>query len=181
MSNCAGTLSQATRLSDLYALCATGRKISRACYMASADSQQAFWKEVCKLKLRNEELDEENRILRDICNKNGVQFKDRLAAHRHNRYFAHLCAKHPIESTAGASDVMGAANLVRGIAGYAGAVLRTGLIARCFFAAFKQLTAQLPWTFGGRLSATFEGHRWVANKSFEISKFKFNISESSNF
>ena len=34
----------------------------------------------------------------------------------------------------------------------------TGLICRCFFAAFTQLTVQLPWKFGSRLSATFEGH-----------------------
>merc|ERR1719191_648477 len=56
-----------------------------------------------------------------------------------------------------ASDILGAAPIVRGIAACAGSVMCTGLIARCFFVAFTQLTAQLPWRFGGRLSATFKG------------------------
>ena len=41
-------------------------------------------------------------------------------------------------------------------------MLRTGLIVRCFYTAFTDLTAQLPWRFGGRLSATFEGQDVLA-------------------
>ena len=94
------------------------------------------------LTLRLKELGAENRDLREICSENGIQYAERLAARRHKRYFADLCAKHPLGRTATASDVLGAANIVRGIAECAGSVLRTGLIARCFFAAFTHLTAQ---------------------------------------
>ena len=115
-------------------------------------------KEMSALKLRVKELSEENRDLREICNESGVQYEDALAARRHKRYFLHLCAKHPLGRMANESALPGAAPIVRGIAGFAGSVLRTGLIARCFFAAFTCLTKQLPWNFGGRLSATLEGH-----------------------
>ena len=119
---------------------------------------QALRKQVSVLQLRLKELGEENRDLREICTESGIQYAERLAARRHKRYFADLCEKHPLGRTATASDVLGAANTVRGIAGCAGDLLRTGLIARCFFTAFTLLTAQFPWKFGGRLSATLEGH-----------------------
>ena len=119
---------------------------------------QALRKQVSELTLRLKELGEENRDLREICNENGIQYAERLAARRHKRDFAHLCDKHPIGRTTTASDVLVAGPIVRGIAECAGSVLRTGLIARCFFAAFTYLTAQFPWKFGGRLSATLEGH-----------------------
>ena len=125
-------------------------------YMTAAE--QALRKEVSELTLRLKELGEENRDLRELCNERGIQYAERLAARRHKRYFADLCEKHPIGITATAPDTLGADPIVRGIAAYAGCVLRTGLIARCFFAAFVSLTAQLPWRFGGRTSATFEGH-----------------------
>ena len=119
---------------------------------------QQLRKEVSELRLSLKDLGEENRDLRDILHARGIQFEEFLAKLRHKRYFAHLCNEHPIGEKATASDVLGAAPIVRGIAGYAGSVLRTGLIARCFFAAFTQLTAQLPWRFGGRITSTLEGH-----------------------
>ena len=119
---------------------------------------QALREEVSELTLRLKELGEENRDLREICSENGIQYMERLAARRHKRYFADLLEKHPIGTPATASDVPGAAPAVRGIAECAGLVLRLGLIARCFYAAFRNLTEHLPWRFGGRLSATFEGH-----------------------
>ena len=60
------------------------------------------------------------------------------------------------EAKAGSFDVSG--DVVELIAECAGSVMRTGLIARCFYTAFRNLTAQHPWKFGGRLSATLEGH-----------------------
>ena len=115
--------------------------------------------EVSALQLRLGELVVENRDLRDICDESGIQYEERLAARRHNRYFARLCAEHPIETTVVASDILGAAPIVRRVAEFAGSVLRPALVARDFFAAFTELTAQFPWRFGGgRLSATFEGH-----------------------
>ena len=47
------------------------------------------------------------------------------------------------DMAAAASDVLNATPAVREIAGYAGSVLRTGLTARSFLAAFKHPTAQL--------------------------------------
>ena len=107
-------------------------------------TMQALRKEVSELTLRLKELGDENRDLREICNENGIPYEERLAARRRKRYFAQLCEKHPLGRTATASDVLGAANIVRGIAKAAGSVMRTGLIARCFYAAFTNLTAQLP-------------------------------------
>ena len=129
--------------------------------MSAADeSLQALLKEVSDLQLRVKELGEENRdlreCLREICSENGIWCEERLAVTRHKRYFAQLCVEHPVESEARATDVLGAAPVVRGIAGCAGSVLPTGLISRCFFTAFTQLTAQLPWMFGCRLSATYD-------------------------
>ena len=119
---------------------------------------QALRKEMSELKLRLKKLAEENRDLRELCDDNGIQYEERLAARRHKRYFAHVCTKHPIGRMARSSDILGAAPIVRGIAECAGSVVRTALIARCFVAAFSILTAQLPWKLGGRLSATLEGH-----------------------
>ena len=119
---------------------------------------QALRKEVSELTLRLKELGEENRDLRELCNEHGIPHAELLAARRHKRYFARLCEKHPIGRPATAYDVPGAAPAVRGIAECAGCVLRTGLVARCFFTAFTLLTAQFPWKFGYRLSATLEGH-----------------------
>ena len=117
---------------------------------------QALQDEVSALKLRVKELGFENRDLRDICDERGIQYEERLATRRHHRYFAGLCAEHPIETTLAASDILGAAPIVRRIAESAGSVLRTGLIARDFFAAFTQLTVQFPWKFGGCISRTFD-------------------------
>ena len=120
-------------------------------------TMQALRKQVSELTLRLKELGDENRDLRELCNEGGIQYEERLAARRHKRYFARLCEKHPIGRPGTASDVLGAAPAVRGIAECAGLVLRLGLIARCFYAAFRNLTEQFPWKFG-YLRATFEGH-----------------------
>ena len=125
---------------------------------AQDTTMQALRNEASELTRRLKELSDENRDLRELCNENGIPYEERLAARRHKRYFADLCEKHPIGRTATASDVLGAAPAVRGIAACAGSVLRTGLIARCFFTAFTYLTVQFRWKFGGRLSATFGGH-----------------------
>ena len=90
-------------------------------------TMQALRKEVSVLRLRLQELDEENRDLRELCNESGIQYVERLAARRHKRYFSDLCEKHPLGRTATASDVLGAAPIVRGIAECAGFVLRTEL------------------------------------------------------
>ena len=87
---------------------------------AEGMTMQALRKEVSELTLRLKELGEENRDLREICNENGIQYAERLAARRHKRYFADLCAKHPLGRTATASDVLGAASRVREIAACAG-------------------------------------------------------------
>ena len=125
---------------------------------AAEETTETLRKEVSELKLRIKELGDENRDLRQVCNENGIDYEERLAARRCKRHFVHLCAEHPIETPATASDLLGAAPIVRGIAGCAGSVLRIGLIARCFFAAFTQLTAQHPWRFGGRLISKLKAH-----------------------
>ena len=124
--------------------------------MATADEMiQALQKEVSDLKLRMKELGEENDDLRELCDRKGIQYKNWLAARRHGRYFARLHADHPMERMAEASDILGLSPLVQEIAGYAGSARCTGMIARCFFAAFTQLTAQFPWMYaGGRAIAT---------------------------
>ena len=127
--------------------------------MAAADEAlQVLRDEVSRLTLRLKELGEENRVLRDICNENGIQYKDRLDTRRHSRYFARLCAEHPIETTVTASDILGADPTVRGIAECAGSVLCASLICRDFFTAFMQLTVSFSWKFGARMSATLGGH-----------------------
>ena len=84
------------------------------CYMTAEETtMQALRKQVSELTLRLKELGEENRDLREICNERGIQYAERLAARRHKRYFADLCEKHPIGRRATASDVLGAANIVR--------------------------------------------------------------------
>ena len=50
--------------------------------------------------------------------------EERLAVRRHQRYFERLCAEHPIETTATASDLVGAALVVRKIAEYASFAVR---------------------------------------------------------
>ena len=132
-------------------------------WMASADrTLQDLLEELSSLKLHVKELGEENRELRDICKESGVPYEERLAARRHKRYFARLCAGHPIQSTATASDLVGAAPIVRKVAEYASSVVRPAMIARDFLAAFTQLAAQFPWRCGGRMSRSFEGHiDWV--------------------
>ena len=69
-------------------------------------------KKVSTLRLRVKELGDENRDLRDLCTENGVQYEERLAARRHKRYFACLCATHHDGRTAKASDVLGASPIV---------------------------------------------------------------------
>ena len=39
--------------------------------------------EVSELQFRVNELDEESRDFRDICNERGIQYEERLAAHLH--------------------------------------------------------------------------------------------------
>ena len=112
--------------------------------MTPEEQIEAMRKEVSELKVRLAELGEENRDLRDICIKRGVFYEEWLAARRHKRKFAKMRDKHPLGRAAAASDVLGAEPIVRGIAGCAGSGLRTGLIARCFYAAFTNLMAQLP-------------------------------------
>ena len=149
--------------------------------MTSTDETlQALRTEVSELKLRLKAFDEENRDLREICDESGIDFEERLALHRHKRYFANLCVQHPIEGTATAADLLGAAPIVRGIAECAASFLRTALIARCFFTASRQITSQLPWKFGRRISATLVGHEdsvtslavleggWLASGSLDL-------------
>ena len=101
----------------------------QGCSMTGDDmTMQALRKEVSEFTLRLKELGEENRDLREICNENGIRYAERLAARRHKRYFADLCEEHPLGRTTTASDVLGAANIVRGIAECAGSVLRLSLI-----------------------------------------------------
>ena len=59
-------------------------------------TMQALRKEVSELRLRLQELDEENRDLRELCNESGIQYVERLAARRQKRYFADLCDQHPL-------------------------------------------------------------------------------------
>ena len=81
--------------------------------MAAADKRiQDLQKEVSELKLRTKELSDENKDLRELCNRNGIRHEDWLAARRHGRYFAQLRADHSIGSTAPASELLGAAPLV---------------------------------------------------------------------
>ena len=161
------SLSQAVCLSDLfesYRRNPPGR-FSKGEYMYAADATiQALQEEVSELKIRVKELGEENQDLREICNKNGIQYEDNLAARRHRRLFDQLVVDHPIGRTATASDALGVDLIVRGIAECAGSVLRTGMIARCFFAAFTKLTTQFPWKFGFRRVATLdEAHEGKVN------------------
>ena len=111
-------------------------------------TMQALRKEVSELTLRLKELGDENRDLIEICNENGIQYVERLAACRHKRYFAKSLREHPIGKTATASDVLGAALIVgeiaKGAGSLFGSVLRTGLVARCFFAACVEITEQVP-------------------------------------
>ena len=55
---------------------------------------QALEKVVSELMLRVKELGEENRVLREICRKNGIQFTETLAAGRHRRYFSKIFSDH---------------------------------------------------------------------------------------
>ena len=119
---------------------------------------RAQQKEVSDLNLRMKELCAENLDLRDICAEDGVQYEERIAARRHKRYFAQLSTQHPIGRRATASDILGSAPTIRAIAEGTGSVLRTGLIARCFFTAFVHLTEQFPWKFGVCMISTFEVH-----------------------
>ena len=107
-------------------------------------TMQALRKEVSELTLRLKELGDENRDLREICNESGIPYMERLAARRHKRYFADLCEKHPIGTTATASDLLGAAPIVRGTAACAGSVLRTGfpLVERFDIEPFPDFSAK---------------------------------------
>ena len=78
-------------------------------------TMQALRTELSELRLRLEELGDENRDLRELCNESGTDYVERLAARHHKRYFAHLCETHSIGRTAKASDLLGAAPIVRGI------------------------------------------------------------------
>ena len=143
--------------------------------MASADKTlQELEKEVSMLKLLVEELEEENRDFREICNENNVWYEEKLAVRRHKRYFAHLCAGHPIETTATESDLSGAVlcaeKIVRKIAEYASSEMRPALISRDFHAEFTQLATQFPWKFGGRVDTTLEGRRDSLFRSKRVSR-----------
>ena len=92
--------------------------------MTAADEKiQTLEKEVSELKIRVKELAAENRDLRDICTGTGVKYEELLDARRHKRYFADLCAKHPIGKTSNFSDLIGALTIVQGISACAGSVL----------------------------------------------------------
>ena len=104
---------------------------------ASDKKVQELLEQVSELKLRLKELRNENSDFRELCNLHGIYYEDWLAARRHQRYFTQLRADHPIGRTAQASGLLGAPPIVRQIAGCAGAVLCTGRISRCFFAAFS--------------------------------------------
>ena len=127
--------------------------------MATIDNRLlALQDEVSKLRLRVRELDAENNDFRELCNRQGIQYEEWLAVRRHRRYFEQLRIDHPIERTPPASDPLGMLPIARGIAEHAGSVLCAGMISRCFFSAFGQLTAQFPWRFGHRIISTLEGH-----------------------
>ena len=128
--------------------------------MAATDNIfQELQDEVSKLKLRLMELDAENSDFRELCNRQGIQYEEWLAVRRHRRYFEQLRTDHPIGRTSPASDPLGMLPIARGIAEHAGSVLCAGMISRCFFSAFRQLTSQFPWRFGHRIISTFyDGH-----------------------
>ena len=132
---------------------------------AQDETLQTLRNELSKLKDRVKELDEENCDLRDFARgiylRNRCSVEEWLALRRHKRNFAYWRAKHPMGKSAKATDVLGAAPIVLGIAMYAGSVLRTGLIARCFCQACTQLMAQSPWNYGGRNTSTFPAHENV--------------------
>ena len=68
--------------------------------MTAAENTVQASKEVSELELRVQDLGDENRLLIEILNSNGVQFMDRLEAHRHKREFKRYCGKHPLGTTA---------------------------------------------------------------------------------
>ena len=71
---------------------------------AAENTVQASEKEMSELKLRVKDLGDENRLLIEILNSNGVQFLDRLEALRHKRNFTRICGKHPLGTTATAAE-----------------------------------------------------------------------------
>ena len=130
-----------------------------AAFMTRADKRiQELLKKVSDLKLRMKELGDENNDLRELCNQKGIQWEDWLAARRHRRSFARSLGEHPNGTPVTAMDALCVAPIVRCVVECSGSVLGAGVISRCFFAAFRQLTAQFRWRYGGRVAATFEGH-----------------------
>ena len=126
--------------------------------MAAAEKRiKELQKEVAQWKLRAKEFGDENNDLRELCNRKNIQYEEWLAACRHGRYFAQLCADHSIEITASASEL--ADPSMQKIAEYTGSVLCVAMIARSFFSACAQLTAAFPWRFGGRMMTSLEAHR----------------------
>ena len=128
-------------------------------FMAAADERiQELQEEVSELKLCMKEQGDEINDLRELCNQKGIQYEDWVAARRHGRYFAQLRDDHAIGTAAPASDLLGAAPIVEGIAEYVGSVNCTVMIARAFVSAWTQLTAAFPWKFGYCMRASLEGH-----------------------
>ena len=113
------------------------------------------------MKLRLTQLDEENRDLRDICNENGSEYQDQLAARRHKRSFARLCAKHPLGRMAAPSDALTAPPIVRRIGECA---------CSCFFAAFPEITATFNWQYGCRSIATLLDHRTILDEVYSMAR-----------
>ena len=95
-------------------------------------TKKSLQDEVSELMLRVEELSVENQDLREICDENGIEYEEWLAARRHSRRFARMRAEHPIGGVATASDLLGAAPIVRRIAWCTGSVFRIGLILFLF-------------------------------------------------
>ena len=67
---------------------------------------EALQNEISDLKDRIEELSFENEALRHLCSAHGIGYVECLATKHHKRYFARLCAEHPIEEVATASDAL---------------------------------------------------------------------------
>ena len=105
---------------------------------AAEKDLEALRDKVAELELRVKELTQENRELRDICEESGIRYEERLALRRHRKYFATLLGEHPPGRRATASDLLGAAPIVRGIATCAGRAGRAVREARAADSPIRQ-------------------------------------------